>query len=241
MKNQLLFPVDAQNGHTVCKNRKTDGTVCKNTQNTVKNVYTVCKNEKFESINAVSESLQNSKRALRTRLIRARDAMSKAEREIADKQIVSHVLSLPCFKNASALLLYAPVGSEIDIFPLMREAWQNAVPVGLPVCDRATKTVAFLSALPNIPLVRGAFGIPVPPETAEPIEPDEKTVCILPALAYDQNRVRLGYGGGYYDRFLADFCGISVGVAYERTVLGSVCAEPHDRAVSILVTESGVY
>ena len=190
---------------------------------------------------AVFEKAETGKHALRAQLLRARNEMPQAEREIADKQIVSRVLSLPCFKNATTVLLYAPVGTEIDVSPLMREAWQRGIPVGLPVCDRATKTIAFMRALPNIPLVDGAFGIPVPPETAEQIKPDEKTVCILPALAYDRNRVRLGYGGGYYDRFLTDFCGISVGVAYEKTVLDSVCAEPHDRAVSILVTERGIY
>lgn len=190
---------------------------------------------------AVFEKAETGKCALRAQLLRARNEMPQAEREIADKQIVSSVLSLSCFKNTTTVLLYAPVGTEIDVSPLMREAWQRGIPVGLPVCDRATKTIAFLRALPNIPLVDGAFGIPVPPETAERIEPNEKTVCILPALAYDRNRVRLGYGGGYYDRFLADFCGISVGVAYEKTVLDSVCAEPHDRAVLILVTERGIY
>ena len=182
-----------------------------------------------------------NKRALRDRLIRARNAMPKSEREILDKRIVSRVLSLPCLKNATAVLLYAPVGSEIDVSPILREAWERGIPAGLPVCDRATKTLAFLRASADAPLVDGAFGIPVPPNDAEPIKPDERTVCILPALAYDHNRVRLGYGGGYYDRFLAAFAGISVGVAYDQTILDSVCAEPHDRPVMVLVTESGVY
>lgn len=182
-----------------------------------------------------------NKRTLRERLIRVRDEMPKTARERADKQIVSHVLSLPCFQNATTVLLYAPVASEIDVSPILHEAWERGIPVGLPVCDRATKTLTFLRAAADVPLVSGAFGIPVPPKDAEPIKPDEKTVCILPALAYDHNRVRLGYGGGYYDRFLADFRGISIGVAYVQTVLDSVCAEPHDRPVSILVTESDVY
>ena len=181
------------------------------------------------------------KRALRERLIRARNAMPKSEREILDKQIVSRVLSLPCLENATTVLIYAPVGSEIDVSPILLEAWERGIPVGLPVCDRATKTLSFLRASAGVPLVDGAFGIPVPPKGAEPIEPDERTVCVLPALAYDKNGVRLGYGGGYYDRFLATFAGISVGVAYEKTILDSVCAEPHDRPVMLLVTESSVY
>ena len=226
MKTETVRQNNAENEYTVRKNRENDYTVCKNRENH----HTVCKN-----------GTKTEKSALRRRLIEKRNAMSAKVREELDRAIAERVAALPCFRDATAVLLYVPVATEIDVSPLMREAWRRGIPVGLPVCDPATKTMTFRRAEPNVPLTEGAFGIPTPPKDAERIKPNEKTVCVLPALAYDRNRVRLGYGGGYYDRFLDAFAGISVGVAYEKTVLDSVCAEVHDRPADVLVTESNVF
>ncbi len=190
---------------------------------------------------ALSGKTETPKSRLRAKLIGERDAMDPAERARLDGQIVAHAEALPCFAGASAILLYAPVGSEIDVRPLMREAWRRGIPVGLPVCNPTDRTMCFRRATEAQPLTTGAFGIPTPPADAPTIEPDGRTVCVLPALAYDGGHRRLGYGGGYYDRFLTDFPGVTVGVAYERCVLDTVFAEAHDLPVSILVTENGVF
>ncbi|MBQ8410261.1 MAG: 5-formyltetrahydrofolate cyclo-ligase, partial [Ruminiclostridium sp.] len=67
----------------------------------------------------------------------------------------------------------------------------------------------------------------------------KETVCITPALSFDNDGYRLGYGGGFYDRFFEKFDGISVGICYD-SFIGSVPKEEYDRSVDILVTESGI-
>ena len=209
---------------------------------TLKNSDTVCKNGSFLQGDAGDRELRAiDKATLRRQLIAKRNARTAKERQTLDRAIAERVAALPCFQEASAVLLYVPAGSEIDVWELAREAWRKGIPVGVPVCNPSDKTMIFRRALPGVPLIDGAFGIPVPPESAETIVPDERTVCVLPALAYDRKRVRLGYGGGYYDRFLVGFHGVTVGVAYGATVLGSVFAEPHDRSADILVTETDVF
>lgn len=141
------------------------------------------------------------------------------------------------FRNATAILLYAPIGSEICVDAIRKAADEAGIPVGLPVCDPEKRMMRFRLARQGEPLCKGAFGIPEPPPSAPELIPDRGTVCVLPALAYDRERRRLGYGGGYYDRFLAGFPGLAVGVCYESNLLASVCAEPHDRAAHLIVTE----
>ena len=178
---------------------------------------------------------------MRAELIEKRNRIPDRERAEQDRIICEKVTRLPAFENATAVLLYAPIGKEIDVGAIRDEAWKRGIPVGLPVCNRKDRTMTFRRATPDTPLTEGDFGIPAPPETAEIILPDRNTVCVLPALAYDSDRNRIGYGGGYYDRFLADFPGIAVGVAYEENVLRSVCAGKHDHPAAVVVTEKRVF
>lgn len=189
----------------------------------------------------MSPGTDGEKGKLRAALIEKRDRTPEGERAERDRVICEKVIRLPAFERASAVLLYAPVGTEIDVGAIREEAWRRGVPVGLPACNRKERTMTFRRTLPDVPLTKGDFGIPVPPETAEIILPDRNAVCVLPALAYDRDRNRIGYGGGYYDRFLAKFPGIAVGIAYEENVLGSVCAEEHDRPAAVVVTEKRIF
>lgn len=197
--------------------------------------------EKDEKTLYVTKRSDSEKGKLRAALIEKRNEIPEDERAERDRIICEKVTGLPAFRKATAVLLYAPIGKEIDVGAIREEAWRRGVPVGLPVCDRAERSMVFRRTFPNVPLTEGDFGIPVPPETAEIILPDRNSVCVLPALAYDRDRNRIGYGGGYYDRFLADFPGVAVGVAYEENVLGSVCAGEHDRAAAVVVTEKRVF
>ena len=185
--------------------------------------------------------LQAQKRRLRQALLAGRNALPAEARSAHGRAVCRRVAKLPCFRAASAILLYYPVRGEIDLLPLVALAEGKGIPVGFPVCNPQTKMLTFRRATEKTTFVSGVYGIPTPPENAPLLPPDEKTVCLLPALGYDKNFYRLGYGGGYYDRFLADFPGIAVGTANEDAILETVYPEPHDRPVDLLVTENRVY
>jgi 5-formyltetrahydrofolate cyclo-ligase len=84
------------------------------------------------------------------------------------------------------------------------------------------------------------LNIPAPPDTAPIIAPEELDLVIVPALAYDSAGYRLGYGGGYYDRYLHDIPAFTVGLARERLIVGELPTEQHDIAVKCVVTEDAV-
>ena len=154
-----------------------------------------------------------------------------------DELIRQRILESEAFRRAETVLLYAPVRGEIDLLPLVAVCRKMGKAVGLPVCLEDRKMV-FLSLAEGEGLVKGRYGIPVPREGSRPITPDGNTLCILPALTADANGNRLGYGGGYYDRFLEHFAGTTMVAVYEKLTVEQVPTEPHDRRADWLVTES---
>ncbi len=180
-----------------------------------------------------------TKNELRALLKQKRSVQTKEERQARDGALVEQIAASSELLEASALLLYAPIGEEINLLPLVRVARKRGIPVAFPRCDTATQTMQFYILKPDARLAPGAYGIPEPPSDAPLCEPDEKALCLLPALGYDLHGGRLGYGKGYYDRFLASFPGIAAGVCYEDFLLKQVPTEPHDRPVSLLFTDRG--
>jgi 5,10-methenyltetrahydrofolate synthetase len=181
-----------------------------------------------------------TKQELRAALKKRRAEIPTDERREMDGRIVANLAASELFQNASALLVYAPLDGEINLLPLVRIARERGIPVAFPRCDVETNTMRFYCLLPTARLTEGAYRIPEPPDDAPLCEPDARALCILPALSFDPRGARIGYGKGYYDRYLATFPGIRVGAVYSKMILKTVPAEPHDLPVSFLVTERGI-
>ena len=91
---------------------------------------------------------------------------------------------------------------------------------------------------PEVPLVRAPFGLWEPPEDAPLLDRSAIQLALVPAVCYDRAGYRLGFGGGYYDRWLADFSGFTVGLCRDCVLQDRVPREPHDRRVDLLLTET---
>jgi len=181
------------------------------------------------------------KTTLRGLLLQKRAEFSREKRKELDRAIAAGIIDSPLFKNASMLLIYAPLEQEINLLPLAHMARKRGLPIAFPRCDKETNTMQFYILPEGQKLLPGAYGIPEPPEDAPECIPDEHALCVVPALSYDLTGNRIGYGKGYYDRYLATFPGVTVGAAYASMLLRSVPTEPHDKAVDWLFTERGVY
>ena len=178
---------------------------------------------------------------LRGVLLQKRAEFSREQRKELDRDIAAGIIDSPIFKNASMLLVYAPLENEINLLPLAHVARKRGLPIAFPRCDKETNTMQFYILREGQKLSPGAYGIPEPPEDAPVCVPDERALCIVPALSYDLSGNRIGYGKGYYDRYLSTFPGVALGATYARMLLKSVPAEPHDLPVDWLFTERGSY
>ncbi|MBQ2734332.1 MAG: 5-formyltetrahydrofolate cyclo-ligase [Clostridia bacterium] len=181
-----------------------------------------------------------TKQELRQLLRERRAAISADEKKTHDRAIVSRIAKSKEFQRASAILLYAPMPGEINLLPLAHLARKAGKPVAFPRCNTADNTIEFFVWEPDARLMPGAYGIPEPPANAARLIPDARALCILPGLSFAPNGARLGYGKGYYDRFLEGFPGVAVGAVYERMILKELPCEAHDKPVSLLFTEAAV-
>ena len=172
-------------------------------------------------------------RALERRLATEADAHARDSRAIC-----AHIAASDLFQNTDALLLYIPIRGEPDLTPLADEAVRRGIPVGYPRVEPHGR-MTYRSVPAEADLAPGAFGIPEPgPDTAE-LEPTERTLLLIPALLADRDGYRIGYGGGYFDRYLPTFPGIAALVLPADEVVPCLPTEENDIPVPHLVTPLG--
>lgn len=133
---------------------------------------------------------------------------------------------------------YIPIRSEMSPLPAMEA---HPGPVCVPVVTALHQPLQFYRWSPGAQMVEGRFGTHIP-AIADHVVPD---VLIVPLLAYDARGYRLGYGGGFYDRTLAQLRGMSkvlaIGLAYSAQQQDIVPTEPTDERLDLIVTEAGIF
>ena len=184
------------------------------------------------------EDIIQSKKEKRSFYRKKRKDISKAQKEMLDKMLFDRVISLKEFRESSVVLAYYPINDEINTIPIIEYALREGKRVALPISSTIdyTLTFHFISSLKEIK--NGAYSIPEPSEDSEIFNKETKALCIVPGLIFDRTGNRLGYGKGFYDRFLSDFNGITVGLCYSDFLLDKLPIDENDRAVDIVVSDT---
>ncbi len=172
-----------------------------------------------------------------------RKAMDAAEKQRRDEAICRAAVSLVSFRYAEYVLLYAATAGEIDITPIAAEAMARGKKIAFPRCDKETHTMQYHIVTSLDALSPDAYNISEPPADAPIYDPKSdlgSAVCFVPGLVYDKAGYRLGYGKGFYDRYLSGFSGCTIGVVYSDYILPTVPRGRYDVSVDILLTEKGV-
>jgi 5-formyltetrahydrofolate cyclo-ligase len=181
------------------------------------------------------------KRRARTAANAARAHAHKSLGDRAGLMLAQHELPITRQSERASLSGFYPYQAEINVLPLLArlvsEGWHTALPVvmakGAPLTFRAWA--------PGEPTGRGIWDIHIPLETAPELQPD---VLLVPMLAFDRRGYRLGYGGGFYDRTLAELRKLkpvtAIGVAYAEQELPEVPISEFDEPLDWILTERGV-
>lgn len=177
------------------------------------------------------------KRAERAKYKSLRAEVKGEQKARLDDSICERIMSLSSFRFADTLLTYSPIGSEINVNKIALSALELGKKVAFPICNTATREMTFkyISSLDE--LVSGAYSILEPDANAECFAHIQHSLCIVPALAFDKHGFRLGYGGGYYDKFLKKFEGVVLGVAYDTLIANTLPTGVYDVPVDIIITE----
>ncbi|PWK09620.1 5-formyltetrahydrofolate cyclo-ligase [Tumebacillus permanentifrigoris] len=215
------------------------------------------------------------KKALRRRLLEARQALPAQKRAEQDQQILAHLTALPELQAARTVLVYLDFKAEVSSHGLIEWALAQGKTVCAPVTFVEERRMIPVRLRAADDVVSGAYGIREPrlgaslrveqqdsgsnnasPHTLATVnDPADRSVdrdivalddidaVILPGVGFDRAGGRLGYGGGYYDRFLPRLrpAVTKIAVAYELQMLAEVPSEHHDSRVDTVVTEAAVY
>lgn len=182
----------------------------------------------------------NDKSALRQWAKAARQGWEEEYRQRADAAIARRVLDMEAWRAAETVFAYVSVGYEIDTRALIGAALAQGKRVYAPRCvGRGVMEARLLRGLHE--LRPAAFGLLEPTESAPAIAPEAIDVLLVPCLAADRDGYRLGYGGGYYDRFLAKAQGVSICLCRARALMPSVPRDAHDAPVDFVITETEIW
>ena len=183
------------------------------------------------------QEISAAKKALRRELMLKRRNLDKNYKEFLDEKIYTNLKDIPAVKNAEIILTYASSPIEADTRRLIAFALSEGKTVAVPKCEG--KNMRFLAIKSLSELVTGSHGVDEP-AGGEEITDFSRSVCITPALRFDENGYRLGYGGGFYDRFLKSYIGVPIGICYEE-FCGSVPIGEFDISLETVITEKGFF
>lgn len=154
------------------------------------------------------------------------------DRSDRDRAILEGLTTLNAWEQAKSVALTLALDLEIETMPLVRTAWEEGKSVFVPKVTKQGLTFHEIHSFDD--LEPGVMGIlePLTAATTRAID-----ICIVPGRVFDRSGYRIGWGGGYYDRYLATYKGTTISLAYDVQLLEEIPKEPHDIPVEFIVTE----
>lgn len=143
---------------------------------------------------------------------------------------------IPEYAQAKSVMIYLSAFGEIDTSYIAEELLSGGVKLTVPVTDKGRRVITpcLLSELDE--LTEGAYGIPEP-KCFVPADKTSLDVVIVPGTVFDANGGRMGFGAGYYDRFLSDIGAVRIGLCHDFQLVPDTYPEPHDAMMNYIVTE----
>ncbi|MBE6688038.1 MAG: 5-formyltetrahydrofolate cyclo-ligase [Ruminococcaceae bacterium] len=184
------------------------------------------------------------KKELRRTLKANRSSVAAEKKKADDKKILDILLKTTTFRLTDTLLIYHSVGSEISTMDIINVSLERGITVCLPRCTKNenNEDIMIFHRIDSLEdLHIGMYDIPEPADDFPLYEPKGHCVCIVPALAFDRRGYRIGYGKGYYDRFLRDFRGTKIGLCYSDFLLDTIPVGKYDSKVDMIITEKGIF
>ena len=179
-----------------------------------------------------------TKRDIRKRVLSYRDSLDKKEWEENSRKIQDCVVTHPFFLESNTIYCYIDYRNEVGTESIMKKAWQLGKRVAVPKVEGEEMNFYYISDLSD--LNEGYRGIPEP-DVKFPAN-DVHALVIMPGVAFDRNRNRIGYGKGFYDKFMDKHPSFhSIALAFECQILDTIDAEMFDYRPEVLITEENVY
>lgn len=194
----------------------------------------------------------SDKARIREQMKKKRQALSLKEMQSRSEIICERILRLPDFRQAELFFSYLPVRGEADLRSLFPKIWESGKRLAVPKVRG--REMDFYAISDFSCLEPGSFGIPEPKEATYPVLPGgHRCLILVPGVAFSEDGKRIGYGGGFYDRYFRRI-GLSevrntenttrkIGIGYDFQILpeGAFQAEPQDVFMDAVLSEKNIF
>jgi 5-formyltetrahydrofolate cyclo-ligase len=184
---------------------------------------------------------QAAKRSLRQAVLERRAALGPDKRRAASASILARVTALPAFQRARGVHLFLSFPDEVDTAPIVAACARQGRAIFLPYRMPGGERLGCARWQPGEALVDGPFGTREPARR-DPVDPSAIDLVLVPGVAFDRRGNRLGYGKGFYDRFLAELAQAAsaapVALAFSVQIVESVPTDAWDIGIPCIVTEN---
>lgn len=177
-----------------------------------------------------------SKEVLRKELREKRNLL--CEKDTKSQKITSRLLASEVFQNAEVIMLYRSAKGEVDTDAIWEACKKAGKVCVFPKCVADGEMIAVM-AEGETDFIKSSFGI-MEPASEQAFPKELIDLIVVPALGYDRHNFRMGYGGGYYDRYLEDFYGITIGLCYQELLVETVYPGVWDVPVNFVITECDI-
>ncbi len=185
--------------------------------------------------------IREYKKSLRRRYREKRQAITGKYRDELDINILNRVTKLNQYRECSLVLSYVSMRDEADTRRLIERALADGKRVAVPRCVPNTRKMEFYYIESLSQLEPGTFGVDEPlAQKEKAVEDFSNSICIVPGICFDKKGYRLGYGMGYYDRFLCNYSGVTIGICYSVCTKYNLIHGRYDCRSDIVVTEKYV-
>ncbi|MCU5377667.1 5-formyltetrahydrofolate cyclo-ligase [Bacillus cereus] len=184
--------------------------------------------------------MREEKVRLRKQIIEHMNSLSEERYTTLSEQIAFSLYAQKEWDEAEIIGITLSMENEVNTYPIIEKAWEEGKKVVVPKCNKGTRTMSFrqISNFDQLEIVYMNLREPIPALTEE-VDADEIDLQIVPGVAYTGRGERIGYGGGYYDRYLVHYKGKTLSLAYSFQMVEHIPVEPFDKNVEKIITEKG--
>jgi 5-formyltetrahydrofolate cyclo-ligase len=179
------------------------------------------------------------KKGIRKTILEKRLALSNQEYREKSEIICEKLISHPIIQEASTIHIYYPVKNEVDVRPFIEMLWNSGKRVIMPRVDFSTKEMENFFVISFGQLEETRYGL-YEPRSISPLHLGSPDVVIVPGVAFSPDRQRLGYGGGFYDRFLSSVITTKIAPAFDLQIIPELPVMKHDQALDLIITETRI-
>ncbi|MBC8081312.1 MAG: 5-formyltetrahydrofolate cyclo-ligase [Gorillibacterium sp.] len=199
-------------------------------------------------------SCADSKSLLRQDMLRLRSALPEEIHHLKSEEISRRTVEFiraVSLRDDSIVLIYMPLHPEVDSRPVIEWLWREGIRTAAPVIRRNPRNLEWRLITSDADLQLGVWGIREPKPSCPPVEDmGQVSLILIPGLAFDPSGGRLGYGGGYYDRFLEKMPknkntehirSPKLAMAFDFQVVPQIPMDEHDIFIDLVITEKHIY